>query len=174
MEIRNRKLKIKRSLPRGAKRSGGFGLVEVVVAVSIAAFSIVVVWQVYALFLGLSLSNSSLFQASFLAEEGIEAVKFMRDESWTTNIATLSEDVPYTLVFTGTAWETTTAPALIDGQFDRKVVLTGVERDASGDITSSGSPDSNTKKVTVTVSWVKDNATSTKEITTYVTNLFNN
>ena len=59
------------------RNSFGFSLVEVIVAISIAVFSILAIWKVYTLFIKISLSNPALFQASFLAEEGIEAMKFM-------------------------------------------------------------------------------------------------
>lgn len=157
-----------------ARNSKGFGLVEAVVAVSIAAFSILAVWKVYTSFLKLSISNPSLFQSSFLAEEGIEAMKFMRDSGWSANIEALSTSVPYALVFDGSAWKATSTLALIDGKYDRRVMLHDVYRDASGNIASSGSFDPGTRKVTVTVSWRKGSATTTKEVITYVSKIFDN
>jgi prepilin-type N-terminal cleavage/methylation domain-containing protein len=154
--------------------SRGFSLVEVIVAVSIAAISILSVWKVYNFFIKISISNPSLFQASFLAEEGIEAVKFMRDSGWSSNITSLSSDVPYTLVFNGSKWATTTSVVYIDNKFDRRVSVSDVYRDAFGNIGETGSFDPDTKKVLVTVSWKKDISTTTKEITTYVSNIFKN
>jgi hypothetical protein len=150
----------------------GFSLVEVLVMVSVAIFSILVVWKAYTAFIKISFSNPSLFQASFLAEEGVEAVKFLRDESWNTNISPLASGTSYTLIFNGAAWSVTTTPAYILNRFDRRLVLSDVYRDASGNIASSGTLDPNTKKITVTVFWQKDSATSTREITTYVSNIF--
>jgi len=155
-------------------KKSGFSLVEVIVAVSIAIFSILAVWQTYTFFIKISLSNPSAFQASFLAEEGIEAVKFMRDSSWSANIAPLSQGNYYTLIFNGTAWEATTTPALIDNKFDRLVIVSDVYRDESGNISASGTLDPNTKKITVIVSWQKDASVTTREITTYVSNIFEN
>lgn len=164
MKIKNFKSKI----------SKGFSLAELVVMVFIATFSILIVWNIYSFFTQISLSNPSLFQASFLAEEGVEAVKFMRDSSWNTNIATLSTSTSYTLVFDGATWKASTTPTFIDGKFDRRVVVGDVSRNVNGDIDPAGSFDINTKKITVTVSWLKDNATTSREITTYVSNLFDN
>lgn len=164
MIIKNYKLKI----------SAGFSLVEVVVAVSVAILSILAAWNVYNLFIKLSFSNPSLFQASFLAEEGIEAVKFMRDGGWTANISTVPASSPRTFVFNGSSWSLASAPSLIDGKYDRRVVFEDVYRDMAGNIAAAGSLDQNTKKVTVTVSWSKDSATSTRQITTYVSNIFRN
>jgi len=159
---------------RQKKSPTGFSLVEMVIMISVATFSILIIWKIYASFIRISVSNPSLFQASFLAEEGIEAVKFMRDDNWTANITSLALSTPYTLVFDGVIWEATTTLALIDGQFDRRVSFEEVNRDGVGDIAVSGTPDLNTRKVTVTVSWQKNNSTTTREITTYVSNIFDN
>lgn len=151
----------------------GFSLVEALVMMFVASVCIFVVWKVYTLYIKVSLANPALFQASFLAEEGIEAIKFMRDTKW-DNIATLTLDTDYTLVFTGTAWATTTNTIWIDNKFDRRVRVSAVYRDTSGNITTSGTLDTNTKKVVATVSWKKDSATTTRQITTYVNNIFTN
>ncbi len=148
-------------------------MVEVIVAVSVAIFSILAVWKVYIFFIKISLSNPATFQASFLAEEGVEAVKFMRDYGWNTNIAPLSSSTSYTLVF-GTTWGLTATPSFIDGRFDRRIIFSDVYRDGLGNIAEIGSPDAGTKKVLVTVSWPNETGTSTKEITTYVSNIFKN
>jgi len=116
--------------------------------------------------------NQGAYEA--LLKSGIEAVKFMRDVSWDSNIALLSVGVPYTLVFDGISWKATTTPLFIANQFDRRISLESVYRDDFGNITSSGWLDANTKKVSVTVSWQKDTGTTTKEITTYVSNIFKN
>jgi len=156
------------------KKSFGFSLVEVIVAVSIATISILSVWKVYNFFIRISISNPSFFQASFLAEEGIEAIKFLRDSGWNSNITTLSAGLPYSLVFNGTNWATTTSVIYIDNKFDRRVILSDVYRDINGNIAETGSFDAGTKKVLVVVAWQKNNSTTTKEIITYVTNIFKN
>ncbi len=156
------------------RNSFGFSLVEVIVAISIAVFSILAIWKVYTLFIKISLSNPALFQASFLAEEGIEAMKFMRDSSWNSNIAPLSSGASYTLTFNGIAWGVTTTPAYVANKFDRRISVFDVYRDVFGNISDVGSFDAKTKKVLVIVSWQKDASTTTREITTYVSDIFNN
>ncbi len=149
-------------------------MVEVLVMVSIATFSIFFIWKVYTVFIKISLSNPSFFQASFLAEEGIEAVKFMRDSGWSANIAPLVSGTLYTLTFNNVAWGVSVDYAFIDNRFDRRISVENVYRDGSGNIASSGSLDPNTKKILSTVSWQNDTATTTRQITTYVSNIFNN
>ena len=98
----------------------------------------------------------------------------MRDTSWSSNIATQSSGTVFYLAWSGSAWSTTTTNTFIDSTFERKVVFSDVYRDGSQQISSSGTLDSNTKKVTVTVSWQSGGATSTRALTAYISNLFSN
>lgn len=153
----------------------GITLVEVLVATAIILSFLIALISVHNTYLRSSFSNLDEIKATYLAEEGIEAVKGLRDASWTTNIAPLVNGTSYYLVYTGTLWATSTTFALIDSKYTRKVVLSAVNRDASSDITTSGgSTDANTRKVNVTVSWSTGSATSTRSIDTYITNLFGN
>lgn len=153
------------------KNSVGFSLVEALVMVFVASTCIFVVWRVYTLYIKISLANPAFFQAAFLAEEGIEAMKFLRDGNW-INISGLTLDTDYMLNFDGTKWSTSTAPFLIDSKFDRRIRLASVERDITGDIVSTGTVDPGSRKLTVSVSWQRDGATTTKTIVTYLNDIF--
>jgi len=157
------------------KKEKGFSLVEVIVAASIISVFLVSLIGAYNLFLTLSLSNVHKVKATFLAEEGVEAVKILRDSSWATSIFPLASGTPYYLEFTPSLWSVTTTPFLVDSLYDRRVFFEDVYRDGAGDIVDSGGTfDSGTKKVTVTVEWQERGATSNKVIPTYITNLFDN
>lgn len=129
---------------------------------------------------GIQLSNQALrqTQASFLLEEGAEAVKSIRDASWAT-ISGLTLGTNYYMTFnTGTnTWSLGTTPlGTIDGLFTRTVVLSGVSRDSNDDIVTSGGTydDARTKKVTVSVSWpLSDASTSSKDLSFYISDIFN-
>lgn len=152
----------------------GFGLVEAVVAISIVAAFIVILGAVNTIYLKISFSQSNILQAAFLAEEGIEAVRFIRDGGWGDGIASLSNGVDYYLAFTGSSWQPTTTPVSV-GIFDRRVRFDEVYRDATDNITTMGGTiDPNVRLVTSKVSWVERGATSTKTVSTYITNLFAN
>ena len=98
--------------------------------------------------------------------------KIFRDTSW-TNISAPVTGSSYYLTFNGTSWATSTTNTYIDGVFERKIVLSDVYRDANDDIVSSGGVlDTGTRKATVTVSWYEKTATTTKSISTYLTNIF--
>lgn len=151
-----------------------FGLVEAVISISIIAAFIVTMSSVNALYATTSLQNDSRIQSAFLTEEGIEAVRFMRDSSWSTNIEPLSNNTEYYLSFDGSAWEATTTPISPLG-FTRTIMFETVNRDGNADITSSGGTlDINTKQLTVRTSWDEKGVTKEKVIKTYITNLFAN
>ncbi len=136
-------------------QKNGFGLVEVVVGVSVALIVFFSVGQVSLLALKASEEKENRLRALNLAEEGIEAVRNLRDAGWSSNIANLNFGSKYYVATSSSGWIlTSTNPGLIDGKFKRYVVMDSVSRDANDDITESGGTDDpGTKKVTSVVSW---------------------
>ena len=122
--------------------------------------------------LSVASETTNVVQASFLLEEGVEAVRILRDSSW-SNINNLTKGVPYYLEFSGSKWGTTTTSTYIDGKFERSFVVDSVRRDINDDISSSGITDQNSNKVSVFVSCFGTNGTTTQEIIFYITNIFN-
>ena len=155
-------------------KKSGLALVEAVVAVSILLIIFVGVISAYNYYLYLSINNIPLVKAAYLAEEGVEAVKIFRDLSWNDNVATLGNGTGYHLIFNAGSYEATTTVLMIDGQYSRMLYLEEVRRNADKDIRDSGDVDDNIRKVTIAVSWQDDRGTTTKKISTYVTNLFKN
>lgn len=114
-------------------------------------------------------------QAGFLLEEGIEAVKSLRDDGWTSNITPLNAGTAYYLTWNGSKWAATTTAAQIENTFWRTATFSTVSRDGNDDIvTSGGVNDPGTRKVRIDVTWDKKTASTTESIETYITNLFNN
>jgi hypothetical protein len=133
----------------------------------------VVLLGVHSLYLKTALENGKAVQAAYLAEEGVEVMRYLRDASWTQNIAPLSLNTPYGLAMSN-AWVTNSTSTWIGG-FNRIVTLASVERDAESDIVASGGTiDPNIKLVSVSVSWPQHGATTTKTVATYLTNLHSN
>lgn len=158
-------------------RNKGFTLVEVVIGVSIISMMLVGVSQAYFLYLRNTYLLTERIQGAFLAEEGIEALKAIRDFSWSQSFATYSTTTDYYLFWNlaGTLWQATTVPQVIDGTFYRTFRMSWVSRGADDDIISSGGTnDPNTRLLKVTVSWPSQKGTTTAELSTYITNLFSN
>lgn len=154
----------------------GLTVIEVIVASAVFSAAVVSIGGAYNYFSRVAYRNTASVQAAFLAEEGVEAVRILRDYSWSGNIAGLTNGTTYRLTWNGTRWGTTTSATLIDNQFDRTFVLSAVNRDGSFDVvTSGGSLDTGTRKVTVTVSWyLPGDGTSTKSVEAYISNIFSN
>src|SRR3989344_5225002 len=109
----------------------GFGLVEVVIASAIISVSIFSLSAVSVI--GNRLQSQSLekTRANFLSEEGLEAMRFLRDKSWNTNLANLSIGTNYYISFASSTskWSIgSTTPPYIDSFFDRKIMVENVFR----------------------------------------------
>lgn len=64
------------------KRSAGFTLLEMIVAISILISGVLVVYASSAQLLAYTYSNQYRLVASYLAQEGVEVVRNIRDENW--------------------------------------------------------------------------------------------
>jgi len=156
------------------KTNYGLTLVEVLIATSIILVFLLALLGVHNFYLRTALSSGEVIKAGQLAEESLEVMRFLRDSNWDSNIAPLSLDTDYGLVFNAGTWQTSTTNLWIDNVFERKVTLSAVYRDSSGDIVSSGGTlDPGTVLLVSSVSWLKVGATTTKSVSTYLTNLYN-
>ena len=166
MKIYFKKINIKKEKLRG------FMMVEIMIATSIMLIITIATMSVVQK--GILISHQSLHsvQASFLLEEGGEAVRIFRDSAW-SNISNLSLGTNYYPTFSGNTWTLSATPNNIDN-FTRTVTLGSVNRDAStGDIVSSGGIlDSGTKLITVNVSWQENGQTISKKLLFYIFDIF--
>ena len=152
-------------------RQKGIVMIEVVIVVSI--LGVVTVGLIFANIIYLKTASFTLAstKATLLAQEGVEAVKYIRSGGWDTKIGALTSGETYYLSFsTSTMWSSTTTEEVIDGRFFRSFVIEDVDRDADDDIASVGTNDPYTKNLTVSVSWPGATGTTTKQIETYITN----
>ena len=158
-----------------AFRKKGFVLVEALVTAAILSFVLAGTIGGFLLSLQRSFENGAAVQATFLAEEGIEALHVMRDNGWDANIAPLASGSTIYLEFNGTTWQATTTNNYIDGIFERVVNITEVRRDSAHDIVESGGTvDPGTKKIVSSVSWLAGRGTTKKKPSAYLTNIFSN
>ncbi len=152
----------------------GMALVEILIGSAIISVGILAAISSFNAYTNYALANQKNIQAGYLLEEALEAVTFLRDGGWTANISRFSTTTTYYLAFTGSAWATTTTPQYVDGEFLRSVRVYDVKRNGLDVISSSGTFDPNTKLVTATVDYFQGHATTTKSISTYITNIHGN
>src|SRR3989344_5919715 len=82
----------------------GVSLIEAVFGVSLVSvfiFSLMLATQLSQKIVGESVRN---IQASFLLEEGADAVKIFRDTSWSSGIGSLATGTDYYFSYNGTTW----------------------------------------------------------------------
>ena len=159
------------SYKREKSFSRGFGIIEIVFAVAIITLALFSIIGVASSALVLNRRALSATEASFLIEESIEGLRFMRDKSW-SSVSALSPGTSYYLNFsTTTGYGATTDKSMI-GIFERTVTVENVYRDGNDDIVPSGTLDPGTLKFTVTVSWWNGAATSSRSTAFYLANIF--
>lgn len=112
-------------------------------------------------------SEKESLEATMLAQEGMEAVRSVRDESWTNNIAPLANGTTYYPIVINSKWTLSASnPGLINGLYTRHVTFDQVTRDSDDNIAPSGTVDANTKKVSVIV----NGGSQQVQIDAYLTN----
>lgn len=146
-------------------------MVEVLIAVSIIAFSILAAMTVTQKSVSVSRQAFHMTEAGFLLSEGAEAVRIIRDNTW-NNISSLVAGVNYYPSFLGGTWTLSQTVNNV-GIFTRTIVVSNINRDnTTKDISSSGTDDPGTKLITVTVSWEEGGITVVKNLQFYITDIF--
>lgn len=156
-----------------SRQQGGFGLLEIIVGISIISIAVFALLSAATGFLRLSRDSMNNVVATTLLQEGVEAIRFMRDLGWNANIGSLNEGTTYYLSFENAIWKATTTAQTIDGIYTRSFVMSDVTRDANDDISGSGTVDGGTKAFDLSVSWFSvygGTASTTAKI--YVTDIF--
>lgn len=162
------------------KLNNGFSFIELIVGASIISIVLVVILNVYGLLVQAEINSAKLAKASYLLEEGAEAARYLRDKGWTANISGLSTTTRYYLFLSTLSgvgeWQATTTKQISENIFERYLLISDVYRsDSTKDISEIGTFDSNTKKITVSVTWFDGHSTTTtKSLSTYLTNMNKN
>lgn len=160
------------------RRRRGFGLVEVVVASAIIGAALSALVPIGHLAFRAVDEAGFRIRASYLTEEGIEALRFLRDAGWSANVSALPTCTPRYLALVAGVWQISSVPEpAVDG-IARSLRFEAVTRDGSDNITGrrctlAGS-DLSTRAVTVGVSWSNRGKNASTTISTYLTDLFDN
>lgn len=137
-------------------RNRGVTSIEVVVGVSIAGIVLVYAMYTITTFINSARDVGIRTQALYLAEDGLELIRFMRDDTLSTFMSVPLDTTRY-LNITSTDVLPTVTPEII-GDFTRSFTISNVYRDSSTDdivaSTTGGSiADTDSKYVTVRVGW---------------------
>lgn len=147
----------------------GIAIVEILIGTSILTIILAFISTTLVLFLDTSNLALEQTRALYLAEEGQEFLRYLRDEDWDT-LATLTEGSTYYLTVATSTVTLTGSPEVIDGIYTRSVVVDELRRDGNDDMVSSGGTvDTGARTVTVTVSWGSKDVV----LTSVLTNLYN-
>lgn len=154
------------------QKNSGFMMVELVVIAAVLVMLIISASAVAQK--GIEVSRRSLHQieASFLLEEGAEAVRVLRDDDW-ANISGVTMGSNYYTALSGGTWVISQTPSTI-GIFTRRIAFSDVYRDATTqDIVSSGGVlDPGTKLVSIYIGWFEGTTAIEKNVKFYITDLF--
>ena len=133
-------------------KNRGFTMVEVLVSIAIAAVLVSVISFMNFQNIRLSESNILGLQANLYAMEAMEIVRDLEISDWAEFDQCQLGCHPQLV---SGSWGLYFGDEEINGTpFTRQMVVEDVERGGDGEIVASGgTPDSNTRKVSVTVSW---------------------
>jgi len=160
----------------------GVSIIEIMIAVTIITVGLVAILGLASFSLVVSDITKQTTQANILAQETMEAARNYRDGiGWNDDDPGNEYDglgvvtIPGTYHFEKSSdspprWKLVSGVETING-FTRQIVFDDVRRDINDDIVESGGvDDTDTKKVTVTVSWQERTRSHQVEIVTYLTN----
>lgn len=160
------------NIKKKLKNNEGQILVELLLAISLAAIIFSVAGQLLDVTLSSNRLNKERLVASNLMAESMEATIAIAGEKW-QNIYTVTKNSPYHLDNSGGKWVLVSgigSSILNDVTFNQTIIIEDVSRDSSRNINSGGSNDPSTQKVTVMVTWNNDSISASR----YFTRSWNN
>lgn len=154
----------------------GISIIEIVIASGIIAVSVVGIVAAIQIYIKIVYQNTRESQTVLLLDETAEALQYLRDKSYQTNIADSLVNVPYTVFWDGTKYQITTSPTLLQYDMTRTVVFKNVYRNGSDQIVENGSGvlDTNTKKAVIEITWPYKNETKVLSSELLLHNIYEN
>lgn len=149
----------------------GVTIVEIIVVIAVIIAAFTAVLGFFAFESKVAERGRMRLKAVSFTQEAIEAVRNFRDNTtWTSDgVGSLTIGASYHPVISDDNWNIISDSEIIN-EFTRKVVFGQVYRDGNDDISGSGTEDSNTRKVTITVSWTDRQGSAEESLITYITN----
>jgi Tfp pilus assembly protein PilV len=153
-----------KTLTKTAK--SGQSILEIIIAVAIFTLSMSSVVVLYLGVFKTNLKNNERLRADLYLQEGLEAMRSIRDYNYSQLVNTTTGGLSRTSGY----WLLTGSPETL-GQFTRTIRVEDVQRNSSCNIVASGGTvDSNSKKVTVTITWDYDGVPGTTSAIEYLNN----
>jgi prepilin-type N-terminal cleavage/methylation domain-containing protein len=156
----------------------GFSLVEIVFASAIISVILVAIMGVSSQSVSVSHRTLNTYNAALLLEEGAEAIRTYRDNSW-SNISALATSTTYcpTFATSTNSWSFPVASStcsFVNSYFTRSLTVSSVNRSSTSSniISSGGVLDTGTKLITISVTWLEGAATTTKTLQLYLSDIF--
>ncbi len=135
------------------KYNEGFGIIEIIIAVSI--FVIIAVSAVSTVIGSFSTNRlgDEETEATVFAEQGLEAAKSIKNRGWTTPFLATNCATACGIGTSGSAWAWS-GTNNVSGKFTRIIQVLPVQRNNAGNVVDSGGTnDPDTKKIVSTVNW---------------------
>jgi len=163
-----------KGLPVGRTGRQGFTIIEIVVVIAIITTVFISILSFFVFDIKVAEREQMRIKAISLAEEAMEAVRSFRDNTdWDINgVGILNVNTDYGLTVGGLGWDIISGSENINS-FTRIIIFENVSRDLNDDIESIyniSNDDSDTKKVTVIVSWSDRQGSASESLKTYFTN----
>jgi len=152
----------------------GFGLIEILIAGAVITVSLLSVVGFFIFSQSVTLRTVRNTEAVSLAEQAMEAVRKLRDESWDTNIGVLTAGTTYYPTIASDKWTLTSTNPSLGSFYTTTIVFSQVNRDVSDNIAQVGTDDPETRKVDVSVSWQEGQNAKDVSLTMYLTNFLDN
>jgi Tfp pilus assembly protein PilV len=153
----------------------GISIVEIVIAAGIIATSVTGIFGAIQIYLKIVQQNAHKAQAVLLLDETSEALQYLRDKSYDTNIGSKSTNTDYSIFWNGSEYELTTSTTTLPYQMTRTIRFQNVQRNSSSQIVESGGTvDLDTRKVNITIAWPYQNETKTITSEVLIHNTYDN
>lgn len=160
----------------------GLSIIELIIAIFILGSVMVAFFEMAIFSYKILKQNKNKIKAAYWAEEGVEAVRSIRDKiSWSDDLdgkiglGEVDTDTIYYLIISGDEWQLTTVnPGPLEEMFQRKITFNYVSRDpANGDIEDIYNPindDGDSRKVNLEINWLEGSQYENLILVTYITN----
>ena len=157
-------------------KNKGFTLIELLIAMGLSALFLPALVFVFSFSLGAASQGESYTQAYALAQEHMEAIYYLKENSaewnWQTQpantISTNEYYQPYKAAGTWILGLITSSPQQDNGYTVTVKILPVIRNTATGDISDSGEVDIYTREIIVNVSWKEKGEPTDIELVSYV------